>query len=350
MKQLIKNLEGTYRIPIKRKNNEYESDLNYVKDFILQDINTSNENVINPLDEGLVGDGTTDDDAAFTTMLAKAKTEGLPILLPANKTFLLSSTHDITDVPIIGTDFTSVIKTVTNDTLFETGDGLCYLRNFKILGEGKASGKTSQVAVNVDPTITHPNFVVDIDNMYFYGIGGKAIQLLATKGDFKGGRISNSYLIDCNVGYIAQTSCEYVEFINLKVHDCTIGGAIYGGNNDVIGGVYVENGTGIQMRSPDTNGEHSSIIGVNANHNTSYNIDLQDLILGQQIIGCNFFAGDTRVSACKGIMFSGCTWGTAGISILNSSLVKIEGFYNTNNCTLTTTGTTGLTNELIDIA
>jgi hypothetical protein len=304
------------------------------------------QNYINPLNEGLIGDGVTDDDPAFITMLAKAKSENLPIFIPPNKTFLLSGSHDITDVKIFGLGQTSIIKTESDNVLFTSADGLCSLDNLKILGDAT---KTNQGGVQIEPSISYAFQSVDINRVTFENIGKIALDIDKTKGGFNGGKVSYCNFINCNFGAVVDADGEYIEFFECDAIGCVYGILINAGNTSIIGGKVTGcTNTGVRFFGGGSNNGHSHIIGTKINHN-AINLLVLNLTLGLVVSSCEMYAGTTTIQNSKGVILRDCQFGSATINATDWNGGILGGLYNSSNVTINESGTNVYTNELIDI-
>lgn len=103
---------------------------------------------------------------------------------------------------------------------------------------------------------------------------------------------------------------EYDLFMNVTVVRHTNPLSIYGGNNLFSNCNIVDNDKGVYIGSGG-NHAHGIFNGCNINHNTDYNLYVQNVTLGETFIGCHFYgddaigAGKILLENCQGITIQG---------------------------------------------
>lgn len=155
----------------------------------------------------------------------------------------------------------------------------------------------------IDPT------VVDSPGYGFYVSPGANT---SNRGDH--GVVTNPRIKGCGIGMkdSAGSGAEYYTIINPHITGCLQAGlAISAGNVVVMGGHVLDNPVAGLYLGAGSNQGHGIITGVNFNHNGVWNLEAHDVLNGQSILGCHFYAvnsigaGGIWLDRCKGIDING---------------------------------------------
>jgi len=253
-------------------------------------------------DLGAVGNGSTNDTAAFVNAIATGK----PVYVP-NGTYLIDG-NSLTlsaDQKILGNGDKSVIKCLDNNTALQMGNGSRAI-NLKFTGSG-VSGANAQKAINLNG-ISYAKVL----GCTFYNIagtegssgGGGIFTGQSGNANYYGSIISDCHFISNNVGINVSDRGEYSNVSNCTLIDNTIGVYYRGGNVNFSNCIIIYNATGVKMRG-GTNHAHSVFSGCAINHNTT-SLDCDSVVYGHQFTGCMFYYGNANFVSCIGMRFTGC--------------------------------------------
>lgn len=262
---------------------------------------------------GAVGDGVTDDSAAFTAALAGGKT----ILLGA-KTYLVSTGGTLqAGAAIVGVGDMSVLKTTGSSAVINIGGTSCVLKDFKILGV--SGGSASQVGIQngtATPASGYTN--LRIAGVHCVNLGGHGFLMQNTDGSTTevGPSISDCFAEGCGsnagtpgAGFYA--AAEYTNFSGCRATYNTgyaAGLQIAAGNVNWGDGQIVRNGIGIKINA-GSNDAHGIVSGTEINHNNT-SIDIDNISNGHTFIGCHIYSNQIWLRGSNGVRFIGCTIGT----------------------------------------
>lgn len=243
---------------------------------------------VNVLDYGAVGNGTTDDSAAFTAAATAAGVNG-SIFIPAR-------TYNINNAVSI---LAGQTWTFDGATLLHTDDTKIILRangvdDWAITGSLILKGTLSGAATAAETGLYITNGQrYKVNNVQTENFKGKGIWLDGTStGSFRGdeAQFVNCSAYECTVGIQvdAGAGAEYNTWTNTNVSGCITGVIMSAGNNTFIGGSIVDNTTGVKLTS-GTNHGHGMFSGVNINHNNGENLYALDVANGYTFTGCHFY-------------------------------------------------------------
>lgn len=269
-----------------------------------------NGNVYNVKWFGATGNGTTDDSAAVQAVITAAIAAGKAVYFPAG-TYLVTGLTVAGALTIFGDGNQSIIKTTTNNVIFNvTADGF-RMYDLKIIGNDTG---TSEIGVRI-------NTVKDylISRCTFYNLGGIGINcygIVITNSIPSS--ISDCNFSTCRTGIKVENRHEYVNLTNNLVSQCDYAGMwLLGGNFNITGGSITKNSIGIYMTS-GTNDSHSSISNVLINHNTT-GLMINGILYGLVFSACQFHSNTyIHLINTLGILFNGCEFGSNTIRLENS--------------------------------
>lgn len=252
---------------------------------------------------GAVGDGVTNDTAAFTAAIATGKTVYVP-----NGTYLITADTLTLNASqtIFGNGEKSVLKTTGNGRIIQTAN---YSNIIKLRFEGNGSG-SAQKGINLNNTSYCK--VLGCTFSTFGGSegdsgGGGIFTGQSGNANYYGSIISDCLFLNNTVGMNICNRGEYSNVSNSTFIGNTTGIYYRGGNVPFSNCNIIYNGTGVKMRDGD-NEAHSSFNACAINHNT-LNLDIDGVGLGHQFVGCLFYAGNVTVNNSVGIRFTGCDLG-----------------------------------------
>lgn len=266
---------------------------------------------VTPDDFGAVGDGIVNDAAAMQSAVSSGK----PVYIPIGKIYLVNTTVTCPDGTVVfGNRFGSVIKSTANQVIFQVQGNYCTFKNIKFLGDGKATGNTTQRAISM---ISNRSKNL-IDGCIFSQLGGAGVYINSI-ADYKGNLISNCVADSCHTGYLFDNAGEYTTIVNSYGYGNTYGIRNFAGNNQITGGNFSQNDTAIVMGPGVGNSGHSTITGVAINHNIGASLVARNIPIGHTINGSMFYDGDIIIDGCTGFKFVGCDFSVDNISVINSS-------------------------------
>jgi len=274
---------------------------------------TSIANTTTLEENGAVGDGVTNDSAAFTAALATGKT----ILLGA-KTYLVSTGGTLpAGSAIVGVGDMSVLKTAGSTSVIVIGGDGCVLKDFKILGV--SGGSASQVGVQNGLAGAGTGYTnLRISGVHCKDLGGHGFMMQNTDG---GSTDIGPILTECTAtgcGSNAVTpgagfymAAEYTTLVGCKATYNTgyaMGLQVNAGNVAWTGGQITQNGIGVKINA-GSNDAHGIVSGVQINHNST-SIDIDNIANGHTFIGCHIYSNQIWLRGSNGVRFVGCTIGT----------------------------------------
>ena len=262
---------------------------------------------------GAIGDGVTDDTAAYISAVASGKT----ILLGA-RTYLVNGTAGwaIASITtpgqgIIGVGDQSVLKTTSNYAVVDasSGAGLNVFKNFRILGNSTGAAQHG-ITTGHDSAGTGQSRI-EIEGVTCEALGGRGFSLEYTSISFLGPRLTNCLAFGClGYGFYFAVS-DYVTCTNCVAMNCGPGG-VYSATGNLMwtGGAITANtsgsGYGILWDVSGNDG-HSQIVGCEINHNTIA-IKVNAIVNGLSFVGCNVYYGtiDCSLTTASPVVFKQC--------------------------------------------
>jgi hypothetical protein len=263
-------------------------------------------------DFGAVGDGVTNDSAAFTAALDAVAAGTYGTLQLGAKTYLCDGYNWDGGAgnggTIVGHGSKSILKYRVASVSFAS-PAMIYARNidslvlrdFVIQGDGVLAqrGMLFGLADSTAPQHLDISGVHCLDlttcGMHFTNPPAPTSQIA---------QVAYCRAYNCGVGVIVGAE---LGVSNVNVSGCTIGVEISAGNLSWNGGVINENDTGILLE-PSGNDGHGTFTGTTINHNTTYGIDSQGIANGMTFAGCHVYANDVRIKDNTGIIdFIGCS-------------------------------------------
>jgi len=110
------------------------------------------------------------------------------------------------------------------------------------------------------------------------------------------GQFTDCAAYDSTVGRQIDAGAEYTTWSNFNASGCVTGDLQGGGNVVTTGGNIVDNTVGVKLVA-GANHLHGMHVGVNINHNTTYNIEATNVTNGHDFIGCHFYGNGTSSGA-----------------------------------------------------
>ena len=255
---------------------------------------------VSPMQLGAVGDGSTDDTAAFTACNATGKA----IVLQSGKTYKLNGFVLDNSKVMVGMGDTT-IKVVGNTTAVTVGVDGYRISGIKFIGDGKASGYTSQIAIdNYKPLATYGSMQGIVSDCVFTDIGGKSVfyTYTAPSGNQSGNLVSRCVFESCYMGAASGTRGEAVTVSDCTMHSCTYGAQTAAGNCVYKACKFVNCTDGLNVIG-GTNDSHGMAIGCSFLHCT-YPIDINGITNGFIFDGCSVYQGTVNLVNTVGVQFS----------------------------------------------
>lgn len=281
----------------------------------------------NVLDYGAVGDGTTNNTAAFQA----AVNTGLPVFVP-HGTFLISTTVTMeNNQTMFGMDWQSIIKITANTRAIAVDSG-CVVSGLKFIGNGKAGSGAFNTGIIISGAVGG-----SIDNCMFQDFagdpvangGGGVFGSSIHSANSDGWRITNNYFYNNDAGLNLSTRGEYVSVTanSFGANTCALLGAA--GNLSIVGNIIQNNTTGFKCINV-TNNSHSTISSNLINHNV-YPIWIEDVAFSS---GFSFndnmiFFGGIYIKNANNIKFSNNQFQSLDSVYLDNSyfLTRIGGWW-----------------------
>lgn len=272
-------------------------------------------------DYGAVGDGVTNDQAAWALAIAALNSGACHTLqLGAGKTYLVEGGVNLTASgrTIQGSGWGSVLKTVTNQAVIQLISAHnTTLRNFLV--QGSNGGNTLQRAVASGFAGADGSSKLLIEGVKAVDMGG--IGFLTQYAP----AIIGAILIGC----VAE-NCDVAGFAHLheathsscQAFDCAIGLAAWAGNVVWSGGDIIGCAIGTEVTVGGNDG-HGILSGANCNHCTTA-VRVEAIVNGHTFDGCHFYDGAISIAACTGyVTFNGCKLDVS--TYANAGLVRFKG-------------------------
>ena len=262
---------------------------------------------------GAVGDGTTNDNSAWTAALAAltgATGSGNHTLqLGSNRTYLVNSGGVLpAGCSIIGYGDTSVLKTNSDNSLIRIGGQNCTLLNFKMLGNGVGAAQIAVANKDLGGGSGYQFFKMrgcTIDNFAYCGV---MFYIPSGDGTSHGVQVSDCIVRNCaNFGW--WLFAEYSTYTNLQALQCGTGINWAAGNVVLTGGIVTNCTTGLLLNNGSGNDGHGVITGVEINHNSTNILtsgSFNTISNGQTLVDCMIYSGAIQLIDSIGIRFIGC--------------------------------------------
>ena len=243
-------------------------------------------------DFGAKGDGT-DDYSAFAAAAAAASVIFVP-----------KGTYVVNNEVAIADNQTWIFD---GATLKHTDDTKTILRangktGFSLLGKCVLEGTLTVAATAAETGLYITNGKrYRVEGVEARKFKGKGIWLDgSTAGALRGdrGQFTDCAAYECTVGVQvdAGAGAEYNTWTNTNISGCITGMIMAAGNNTVVGGSVVDNTNGVRLNN-GPNHCHGMFIGVNINHNTTYNLHSSTVIYGHTFLGCHFYGNGSASGA-----------------------------------------------------
>lgn len=269
-------------------------------------IDSKLKDAVSVKDFGAVGDGVTNDYSAFAAAAAAAS-----VIFVPKATYLVNNEVAIADNQTWIFDGATLKHTDDTKTILRANGKT----GFSLLGKCVLEGTLTTAATAAETGLYISNGkkyrVEGVEARKFKGKGiwldGTAAQTL--RGDR--GQFTDCAAYECTVGVQvdAGAGAEYNTWTNTNISGCATGMIMAAGNNTVIGGSIVDNTNGVRLNN-GSNHCHGMFIGVNINHNTTYNLQTSSVTLGHTFVGCHFYGNGSGSGAIffdnsKGIVLNG---------------------------------------------
>lgn len=295
-------------------------------------------------DFGAVGDGVTDDTAAFLALFASGARYGS---WPSGD-YKISQTLSIPNGFTLFSQGATLIAANDSMTVLEANDiyDWSVLGRMRIIGTGKGNGSANGFKI-----INGGRFYVE--NVAIYNMNGNGFYqpsqgtYVPPRGDK--GLFVGCMAVNCWFGRkddpnttSANLVNEYCTWIGFHASGNQVGNSTSAGNNSFIGGKLVDNVDGLWLVGGN-NGTHGTMVGVQINHNTQYNINADGATAGFLFSGCTIFGdsptvGVIRIVNSRGIQIVGCLMESSVYCDGAESNVLIQGCYNNGNFPLNFAG------------
>lgn len=291
---------------------------------------------LTPFNFGAKGDGASDDTSALQEFFNNAAKFGS---LPNN----IFRTTSVIDVPSgftlvsFGGAIHSATPNITRLRILDK-DKVNFLGALKITGPGKANGSGRGLVVGgANGCKIEGVHCEDIDGIGIYASGGAYD---APRGDKT--QFSLCSAKNCWTGYEDAPNSdggnlrnEYATHVGFHATGCQRAVWTTVGNTSFVGGKLVDNVDGFSGAA-GLNSTHGTVTGMQINHNSQYNVNLESQTAGLLFSGCTIFgdsqtAGVIRVVNSRGIVFSGCLVEASIYCDGAASNVMVNGGYNNNN-------------------
>lgn len=264
---------------------------------------------------GAVGDGSTDDSAAFASAIATGK----GIMLGAKNYRVATTITTADNTHIFGTGNASIISVATNIAAITIGGINGTIKDLQILGSGSGAAQNGITAVG-NGSFNLYRYNTRVENCFFNNLGNAGMYTINTIGNNSGSEHQGTYYAvncratSCAVGYLMDTRGEYNTFSNCLADDCPVGVRFNGGNNAWTGGNVVDCTIGVFIGS-GTNDGHGVISGGRINH---ANITCTSTATGYAFSGVEIVASSISLTSCTDIRFYNCDIASSPITSTSS--------------------------------
>jgi len=264
--------------------------------------------IINIKKYGAVGDGATDNQSLIQSLINTHKNIYIP-----NGNFKVSGTIRVPQGgSIVGCGKGSIVSISAADTLIVlAGNNL--ISGISIDG----TDNSAQIGIyfkgvnNINNSISNC-IITDFNN----GIRVDSVGFLS--GHYSS-IIRDNFISSCATGINITQRGEYVSLFNNIVNYCTIAAKIRGGNTKILGGNFSDNGIGLSF-DIGPNDSHTSVTGLQCNHNSAKDIEIDSLTQSLIITNCDFFSSSAiTLSNSKNVQFTSCNFSANSHNVTNST-------------------------------
>lgn len=270
----------------------------------------SYSNGVSVFNYGAVGDGVTDDSAAFNACAAA----NTVILVPGGYTYALtaSTVNILAGQTWIcnGATFTQASSSKTMFAATTVNDWSFYGGKLTGSGNGAAGSGTNEILFKVTDGLRFRVNNVTCNNSQGWGFKRISANAPAYRGE--GGQYVNCSSIGCwNSNEItAGSGSEYSTWVNFQSVNHGTGAQIGAGNTTFLGGSCSDGVYGVVLAGGANHG-HGIVSGMNINHNTTDNVLVSTITNGFTFAGCHLYANSSttgwiHLSASNGVEFIGC--------------------------------------------
>lgn len=262
--------------------------------------------IVNIVNEGAVGDGTTDNLSVIQTAL---NTYGMVYVPPGN--FKISGTLVIpAGGKILGSGYNSIISATAGDTLVRMNLNAT-IENLRLDGTD-AAGQVGVywkglAVIGVSVINCHISDMIQGIRVDSVGYGPQ----LSSK-------IMGNSARSCGTGIYLGQRAEYIQLLDNICEQNTTGMYIRGGNNSITGGSTGSNSIGISIDG-GANNAHTSITALSSNHNSSKAMEIDSVSEGLLITNCSFFVSSVTVNVSNSIQFLNCNFSLTSHTVTTST-------------------------------
>jgi len=245
---------------------------------------------VSVLDKGAVADGTTPCAAAFNAAGVAAGAGGC-VVVP-NGTYNVENQVNILDgqtwimegATLKHFDDTKIILGANGKTGFSIL-GKCFL-----VGTLTTPASAAETGLYITGGKKYRVEGVEARNFKGKGIWLDGANPSGVRGDR--GQFTDCSAYDSTVGRQVDAGAEYTTWSNFNASGCVTGDLQGGGNVVTNGGNIVDNTFGVRLVA-GSNHLHGMHVGVNINHNNTYNIETTNVTNGHDFIGCHFYGNNS---------------------------------------------------------
>lgn len=261
---------------------------------------------LNVKDFGALLDGVTNDTAAFNLAAAAAGANGA-IVVPYGATIINDSINILEGQTwlFMGTRITQTNNT-KNHINADNVDNWAIQGNVRLVGT-RTSGYTDAGAIGLRIRNCVRYTVDGVQCINIEGAGFDVSSTTTTTFRGEAGSFSNSFAYDCAVGrrVSAGSHAEYTTWTGCNFAGNNIGVEDSAGNTSHIGGSISDNiTTGVKLLG-GANHAHGMFVGVNINHNGSFNVHCIGVTNGHTFSACHLYEDDVFLDNCQGVNFEG---------------------------------------------
>lgn len=296
-------------------------------------IGTLKQNLLfaNVRDYGAVGNGSTDDRAAFVSALASGK----PVVVPFGK-YLLSSAIQLTNnQQILGYGDSSIVYVNGDYAAFSIKGNGVHIESIRLKGTGRKSTTdyaTTQpnqhgIYLNNTTALTSQYYGIVVDKVSFDSLGGGGFYgyFNVSSPATPNVSISNSRAYKCWAGFYTERA-EYIALSNYSADSCEYGAYVKAGNVYFSEPMLLKNRTNFYLKKV-SNDAHGTVTGGAINHAVKYNIYVDSIGLGYDFTGVNIYAGQIRITQSEGVRFNGGAIAVDSLNISGSTNISFNKSY-----------------------
>lgn len=285
---------------------------------------------LNIKDFGAIDDNSTDNTTAINAALTASAVSRKPVVMPGGGIFKISSSINMP----VGSTLMGINRNLSQLRYTGTGRAIIgndsvTIKNFTLIGNGKASGNPFETGICISNALTTRAVNCVIEGMVIMSFGGDpvangggAIFLVSiANANSEGLNIINCRILGNNAGINMASRSEYVNLTGTTSSNNTVAIALGTGNFAVTGGIFEGNTTNCKIYAGTNNG-HGVFSASLFNHGT-YLLDCQDvdIALGVTFSACNFYEGALFFKNANNIRFDNCNFGLIDSIHLDNSFV-----------------------------